>query len=189
MINRRITASSWPKHPVLTTVRKTVSHSRERASVAPHDQCIAWKPDVASRVRYAGLTPALDPLAFAAPVTTTGAVTGHLTRSIHISGLRQTDCILFSFARARVTFAKMSEALAVQMNGFGSRLCFSTYCSIAQTNSGTERKTARRNWFSDRSRKKRSTMLSQEALVGVKCMRNRGCLASHAFTSGCLWVA
>jgi len=46
----------------------------------------------------------------------------HLTRSIHISGVRQTDCILFSLARARVTFARMSEALAVQMNGFGDWL-------------------------------------------------------------------
>ena len=35
------------------------------------------------------------------------------------SGLRQTDCILFSLALARVTFARMSEAFAVQMNGFG----------------------------------------------------------------------
>src|SRR5215831_11292224 len=102
------------------------------------------------------------------------------------SGVRQTDCILFSFSRARVTFAKMSDALAVQMNGFGSRLCLSMYCPMVLINSGTERKAARRNWFSERSRKKRSTMFSQEALVGVKCMRNRGCLASHAFTLGCL---
>jgi hypothetical protein len=35
------------------------------------------------------------------------------------SGVRQTDCILFSLALARVTFARMSEAFAVQMNGFG----------------------------------------------------------------------
>ena len=35
------------------------------------------------------------------------------------SGLRQTDCILFSLALARVTFARMSDAFAVQMNGFG----------------------------------------------------------------------
>ena len=37
----------------------------------------------------------------------------------HASGVRQTDCILFSLAMARVTFARMSEAFAVQMNGFG----------------------------------------------------------------------
>jgi hypothetical protein len=35
------------------------------------------------------------------------------------SGLRQTDCILLSLVLARVTFARMSEAFAVQMNGFG----------------------------------------------------------------------
>lgn len=39
--------------------------------------------------------------------------------SASASGLRQTDCILFSLALARVTFARMSEAFAVQMNGFG----------------------------------------------------------------------
>src|SRR5260370_42130368 len=109
MINRRITASSWPKHPVLTTVRKTVSHSRERASVAPHDQCIAWKTDVASRVRYAGLTPALDPLAFAAPVTTTGAVTGHLTRSIHISVATCMNCRRLQGAQVIVNLGDLVE--------------------------------------------------------------------------------
>ena len=36
------------------------------------------------------------------------------------------------------------------------------------------------------SAKNRSTRLSQEAEVGVKCRWKRGCLASHAFTSGCL---
>jgi len=39
--------------------------------------------------------------------------------TLQASGLRQTDCILFSLALARVTFARMSEAFAVQMNGFG----------------------------------------------------------------------
>jgi len=33
--------------------------------------------------------------------------------------------------------------------------------------------------FSEMSRKKRSTMFNQEALVGVKCMTTRGCLSSH----------
>ena len=37
--------------------------------------------------------------------------------------------------------------------------------------------------------KKRSTRLSHEALVGVKCSLKRGCLSSQAFTSGVLWVA
>ena len=37
--------------------------------------------------------------------------------------------------------------------------------------------------------KKISTMFSQEPEVGVKCNCTRGCLASHAVTFGCLWVA
>jgi len=37
--------------------------------------------------------------------------------------------------------------------------------------------------------KKRSTWLSQDADVRVKCMWKRGCLANLAFTVGCLWVA
>jgi len=35
------------------------------------------------------------------------------------SGPRQTDCTLLSFFRARWTFSRMSEAVAVQMNGLG----------------------------------------------------------------------
>ena len=38
-------------------------------------------------------------------------------------------------------------------------------------------------------RKKRSTLFSQAAKVGVKWMWKRGCLSSHALTFGCLWVA
>jgi len=38
------------------------------------------------------------------------------------SVVRQTVDNLFSFARARLTFSKMSDAFAVQMNGFGSAL-------------------------------------------------------------------
>ena len=38
------------------------------------------------------------------------------------SVVRQTDCNLLSRARALTTFARMSEARAVQMNGLGSRL-------------------------------------------------------------------
>ena len=40
-----------------------------------------------------------------------------------------------------------------------------------------------------RSAKKRSTRLSQDELVGVKCILKRGCRSSQAFTLGCLWVA
>ena len=37
----------------------------------------------------------------------------------YASGPRQTDCNLSSFFRARWTFSRMSEAVAVQMNGLG----------------------------------------------------------------------
>jgi hypothetical protein len=39
------------------------------------------------------------------------------------------------------------------------------------------------------SAKKRSTMLSQEAPVGVKCTCQRGRLTNQALIAGVLWVA
>ena len=48
------------------------------------------------------------------------------------------------------------------------------------------RKTPRRMRFSVRSRKKRSTMLSHEAEVGVKCTWKRLCLASQRWTRAML---
>jgi hypothetical protein len=53
----------------------------------------------------------------------------------------------------------------------------------------TSRKTPRRRRFAVRSRKNRSTMLSHEALVGVKWMWNRGWRFNQRWTAGCLWVA
>ncbi len=40
----------------------------------------------------------------------------------------------------------------------------------------------------DGARNQRSTRLSQELEVGVKCRLKRGCLASQVATLGCLWV-
>jgi hypothetical protein len=34
----------------------------------------------------------------------------------------------------------------------------------------------------------RTTWLSHEEYVGVKCLVNRGCASSHRLTIGCLWV-
>ena len=51
-------------------------------------------------------------------------------KHIFASVLRHTDCDLSTFARARMTLARMSEARAVQTNGFGFWLCFSMYCVI-----------------------------------------------------------
>lgn len=84
------------------------------------------------------------------------------------SVVRHTDCNLFNFSRPRLTFSRMSDALAVQINGFGFSLWLFKYCSIASTSSSTDLKTPRRSWFSVMSRKKRSTIFSHEALVGVK---------------------
>ena len=84
--------------------------------------------------------------------------------------MRQLEVILFKTARARVTLARMSLALAVQMKGFGLALCAAMYSSMASFRSGTLLNTPRRMRLSVISRKKRSTMLSHEELVGVKCM-------------------
>jgi len=63
------------------------------------------------------------------------------------------------------------------------------YSSMAATNSGTPVNTPRRSRLTVMSRKKRSTMFSHDAEVGVKCMLKRGCLSSHFCTAGCLCVA
>jgi hypothetical protein len=55
--------------------------------------------------------------------------------------------------------------------------------------SGTLANTPGRNRSVVISRKKRSTMFSHDAEVGVKCMLKRGCLTSQACTAGCLCVA
>ena len=59
----------------------------------------------------------------------------------------------------------------------------------AATSSGTLANMPRRSRSVVMWRKRRSTVFSHEAEVGVKCMCNRGCLSSHACTVGCLWVA
>ncbi len=59
---------------------------------------------------------------------------------------------------------------------------------MALTSSGTERNTPRRMAFSVSSRNHRSTKLSYELEVGVKCKWNRGCLANQALMLGWLWL-
>ena len=86
------------------------------------------------------------------------------------SVVRQLEVFLFKVARARVTLARMSLAFAVQINGFGLALCAAMYSLMADSNSDTLVNTPRRMRLSVMSRKKRSTMLSQEELVGVKCI-------------------
>ena len=105
------------------------------------------------------------------------------------SVVRQTDGALSRVALARMTFARMSDAFLVQMNGFGSSLWRKTYSSIASMTSCTLRKMPRRIRLSVRSRKKRSTMFSQEALVGVKWTWKRAgaCAATVGPWRGCGW--
>jgi protein ImuB len=86
------------------------------------------------------------------------------------SVVHQLEVFLFNAARARVTLARMSDALAVQMNGLGSSLCAAMYSWMASSNSGTLVNTPLRIRLSVMSRKNRSTILSHDALVGVKCM-------------------
>ena len=100
-------------------------------------------------------------------------------------------CILFALKRlfARITFCRMSRAVAVQINGFGFALWCATYCSMAVVSSGTLVNTPRRRRFSEISRKNRSTMVNRDAEVGVKWILKRRCFVSHACTFGCLCVA
>jgi hypothetical protein len=70
--------------------------------------------------------------------------------------------------------AKMSLDWAVQMEGFGSLLCWRSYFPRAAISSGRLCKPPLRTRVTVRSRKKRSAMLSHEALVGVKWGWNRG---------------
>ena len=62
---------------------------------------------------------------------------------------------------------------------------------MACSNSATLLKTPRRMRFRVISAKKRSTMLSQEADVGVKCEMDveARVFFSHRLTAGVLWVA
>jgi hypothetical protein len=81
------------------------------------------------------------------------------------------------------------SGLAVHVKGFGSALCSTTKRLIAACKSTTDRKMPRFNRRRATLAKKPSTALSQDAEVGVKWNVQRGCLASHFCTLGCLWVA
>src|SRR4029077_18187864 len=59
---------------------------------------------------------------------------------------------------------------------------------MACFSSSTLLKTPRRMRFRVISAKKRSTMLSHEPDVGVKCRWKRACRLSQRFTAGVLWV-
>ena len=81
---------------------------------------------------------------------------------------------------ARVTFARIFCAVLVHTNGFGVALRGVIYASMAAINSGTLRNKPRRICLAVRAPKTRSTRLSHEQLVGVKCMCTRGWRVSHS---------
>ena len=70
--------------------------------------------------------------------------------------------------------------------GLGSALWFSRYSMIASLSSATLLKAPRRMRFRVISAKNRSTMLSQDAEVGVKCNWKRGYNLIQRFTAGVL---
>ena len=77
-----------------------------------------------------------------------GASLNLLENPLQVSGAsvgRHTDCNLLSLSRPRFTFSRISEALAVQMNGFGFSLCLARYSSMASSNSCKDLKTPRRS--------------------------------------------
>jgi hypothetical protein len=98
-------------------------------------------------------------------------------------------CLVLKRLLARMTSCRISHALLVQINGYGLMFWCPMYSSMAEISSGTLVNTPRHNRSLVISRKKRSTMFSNDAEVGVKWMWKRGCLASHFRTAGCLCVA
>ena len=97
---------------------------------------------------------------------------------------------------------------ACQIGGIGGTKCFGEFAPIWPLSIILDRrvhsklhghrpcaaraallKSPRRMRFRVISAKKRSTMLSQDAEVGVKRRWKRGCALSQRFTAGVLWVA
>ena len=79
---------------------------------------------------------------------------------------------------ARRCFARMDLALAVHLKGFGFWFRCSIHSSIAVLSSVTSLKVPRRMRWRVISAKSRSTRLSQEQDVGVKCSVKRLCRAN-----------
>ena len=82
----------------------------------------------------------------------------------------------------------MSRVL-VQTNGLGLLFHSLIHLRMSVSSSVTLRWADRRSLRLVSSANHRSTRLSQLELVGVKCRWNRGCLISHWWIAGVLWVA
>src|ERR1700726_727259 len=83
---------------------------------------------------------------------------------------------------ARRCEARMGLVLAVHVKGFGVWLRCSIHSSIAASSSATLWKMPRRMRWRVISAKSRSTRLTHELDVGVKCSLKRLCRASQRFT-------
>lgn len=100
-----------------------------------------------------------------------GLSLGHQWYCCSASVVRQLEVFLFNAARPRVTFARMSVALTDgpdELLGFGVMHRDAFVNDSLQLGHAGER--ASSNAFVCDSRKKRSTMLSREELMGVKCI-------------------
>src|SRR5258708_12507691 len=84
---------------------------------------------------------------------------------------------------------RMDFAVAVHLKGFGFWFRWAIQSAIAASSSSTLLKVPRRMRCRVISANSRSTRLSQEEDVGVKCSLKRLCLANQRFTAGVLWVA
>jgi hypothetical protein len=85
--------------------------------------------------------------------------------------------------------SRMSSAVLVQMNGLGLVFHSLIHLRTSASSSVTLRCAERRSLRLVSSANQRSTRLSQEPLVGVKCRGNRGWRSSHSLILGVLCVA
>ncbi len=83
----------------------------------------------------------------------------------------------------------MSSAVFVQTNGLGSLFHSLIQPRMSRSSATTLRWAERRSLRQVSSANQRSTRLSQDAEVGVKCRWKRGCRSSHFLTGSVLWVA
>jgi branched-chain amino acid transport system permease protein len=107
-------------------------------------------------------------LAFTLSSVYAGVAGSLYVSSMHLCGVA--FCLLLKFALARMRFCRMSRAHLVQMNGLGLVLWWAMYSPIAVSSSTTLVNTPRRIRSVVMSRKNLSTLFSQDAEVGVKCM-------------------
>src|ERR1035437_1762673 len=147
-----------------------VSHARIRRPPRSHP------PHLAKSLRQLHEDPARSPAEFVSSRRLDGVSPHWLTVWSGATGPRR-------------TLVRMDSAVAVQTRGLGSLLWIFMYSSIAAIRSGREWNTPRRRALPVSSGNHRSTRLSQDEDVGVKCSWNRGCLTNQASTSLCLWVA